>query len=190
MQPTAAEPAEPLFDGYERTNADPPLYSESTYAFLNRAAGDRWSKIRALLEEWYSHYPDENKADLRGAFTVSIDSQHVGAWWELYIFSLYRHLGYEIEIHPEVTGTTHRPDFLVTRDGESKYVECTVDSKTDRQVTGNPGIEAAILDAVNAIDDGNFLVGLQFRQEGQRHPRRKQIIRDIGNWLRPSILTT
>jgi hypothetical protein len=98
--------------------------------------------------------------------------------------SLYRCLGYSIEVHPEVAGTTRRPDFLVTRDGDSMYVECTVDSKTDRQVTGNPGIEAAIYDAVNAIDDGNFLVGLQFKQEGTQQPSRGKIIRAIGDWLK------
>lgn len=50
-------------------------------------------------------------------------SQHFGAWWELYIHTFYRRLGYAVDVHPTMpNGTT--PDFVVTRDGVSTYVEC------------------------------------------------------------------
>src|SRR6185312_12970311 len=45
--------ANTLFDDFERTNDDPFQFSESTYSYLNRAAGVRYSQIRALLEEWF-----------------------------------------------------------------------------------------------------------------------------------------
>jgi hypothetical protein len=59
--------AEPLFDDFERIDDSPALYSESTYSFLNRAAGERWSRIRSLLEDWLADYPDEHKDQLRFA---------------------------------------------------------------------------------------------------------------------------
>ena len=179
----AGAPSEPLFDDFERTNDDPALFSEGAYSYLNRAAGARWSKARALLEDWFAHYPDEHKVDLRKRFTISDEGQHIGAWWELYIYSLYRHLGYSIQVHPEIPGISTRPDFLVAGDAGLIYVECTVDSASDRPVTNNPGIEAAIYDAINKIKNRNFLVGLEFKQEGKQQPSLKQIVRDVGDWL-------
>ena len=52
-----------LFDDYERTDESPALFSESPYTYLNRAAEDRYVKIRALLEDWFAAYPNENKAE-------------------------------------------------------------------------------------------------------------------------------
>ncbi|OBH14741.1 hypothetical protein A9X04_13840 [Mycobacterium sp. E3247] len=161
----------------------PALYSESTYSFLNRAAGEKFSRIRSLLEDWFTHYPDEHKEQLRNSLTVSDQGLHLGAWWELYTYSLYRCLGYSIEIHPSLDGVETRPDFLVTRESQSMYVECTVVSATDGPVTTNPGIEAAIYDAINEISNPNFLIGLEFKQEGKQQPRRRQIKTEIGNWL-------
>lgn len=176
--------AVPLFDDFERADDRPAFYGESTYSYLNRAAGERWSRIRTLLEDWFAHYPDEHKEQLRKRFSTSDQGQHLGAWWELYTYSLYRCLGYSIEIEPKLDGLDTRPDFLVTRDTESMYVECTVVSASEGPITRNPGIEAAIYDAINQIPAANFLVGLQFKQEGKEQPRRKEIITDIGNWLK------
>jgi hypothetical protein len=175
---------ETLFDDFERTDESPALYSESTYSYLNRAAGERWARVRTLLEDWFAHYPNEHKAELRKRFGMSDQGTHLGAWWELYMYSLYRRLGYSIEIHPKLAGVDTTPDFLVTLGGDSMYVECTVVSATDGPITSNPGIEAAIYDAINQITDRNFLVGLRFKQEGDQQPSRKEIVAGIGNWLK------
>jgi hypothetical protein len=186
MKDVASTSPETLFDDFERIDESPALYSESTYSYLNRAAGERWARVRTLLEDWFAQYRDEHKAELRKRFSMSDQGQHLGAWWELYVYSLYRHLGYSIEIHPELDGIEKntRPDFLVARGNDSMYVECTVVSASDGPVTKNPGIEAAIYDAIDQMTDPNFLVGLQFKQEGKQQPSRKEIVRDIGNWLK------
>ena len=183
LKDVASTSPETLFDDFERTDESPALYSESTYSYLNRAVGERWARVRTLLEDWFAQYPDEHKAELRKRFGMSDQGTHLGAWWELYIYSLYRHLGYSIEIHPKLDGIDTTPDFLVTLSGDSMYVECTVVSATDGPITSNPGIEAAIYDAINAITNRNFLVGLRFKQEGEQQPRRRQIVARIGRWL-------
>jgi len=43
-----------LFDDFERTDDSPALFSENSYSYLNRAAGERFSKIRTLLEDWFA----------------------------------------------------------------------------------------------------------------------------------------
>jgi len=177
--------AETLFDDYERNDYNPPLFSESTYTYLNRSADKRWSQTRDLLEGWFAEYPDEQKAKFRTDFSVSDQGQHLGAWWELYIYTLYRRIGYDnIEIHPELDDIPTHPDYLVTSNDNSMYVECIVTSTSDAPITRNPGVEAAIYDAVNDITDTNFLVGLKFKKEGKQHPSRREIIAGIGNWLK------
>ena len=108
---------------------------------------------QTLLENWFAQYPNEHRELLRTSFTDSDQGQHLGAWWELYTYSLYRCLGYSIEIHPKLDGVDTTPDFLATRDTRSFYVECAVASTSDGPVTKNPGVEAAIYDAINEISD-------------------------------------
>ena len=47
------------------------------------------------------------------------------AWWELYVFTLFDSLGYDVQVHPHV-GTGKRPDFLVSKEDDRTYVECMV----------------------------------------------------------------
>jgi len=103
----------------------PARQTESSFHFLNRAAGKAWGAVRELLENWYASYPDET-GDLRMRFRQDDPRQHVAAWWELYIYVLFERLGYAVEVHPAADGTHNKPDFCISKDGEVMYVECTV----------------------------------------------------------------
>ncbi len=61
---------------------------ESCYAFLNRSAHPRFAKAREVLEEWFQDYPTHNQEKLSKDFRSSIDQQHLGAFFELYCYSL------------------------------------------------------------------------------------------------------
>lgn len=177
-----------LFDQFERNRPGPFPYSASTFEFLNHVAGERWSGVRELLEDWFSEYPDDTPADksktkLRKAFQKRDEGQHLGAWWELYIYTLYRRLGYSVTVHPEVPGISTRPDFLVTSGASSMYVECTVVSATDGPITQNPAVEAAIYDAINTVTNRNFLIALTIKHEGTEQPRVRSIAGRLESWL-------
>jgi len=120
-----------LFDDTKRADTSPALFSESSYQFVNRVAGAPWDKRRALLEAWFVEHPANATRDLYNRFTDIDDSQHLGAWWELYIASLFRLLGYDVAAHPTVEGSKRQPDFLMSRGNTSFYVECTVASPGD-----------------------------------------------------------
>jgi len=112
--------------------------SLSTFQFLNSAAGEQWTRARDLLDSWYSDYPDPHKDKLRNHFRSELEGQHVGAWWELYTFTLHRRLGYSVTVEPELPGSTKKIDFLVSRGNESMYIECAVDGAEDGPITSNP----------------------------------------------------
>src|SRR5947209_1831018 len=115
-----------LFSDDERTDRGPARFSESNFEFLDRIAGPHWDRVRNVLEAWFNDHPADAKSGLHKRFTDKNDGQHVGAWWELYIASLFRHLGYEVVPHPTIEGSERKPDFLVTRELSAFYVECTV----------------------------------------------------------------
>jgi hypothetical protein len=97
-----------LFADVERTNGRPGLYSEDSFAFLDRAAGVVWERIREKLDEWYTSFPDVD-GDLRERFRSPRPDQHYAAWWELYVHNLLQSMGFEVTVHPEVPGTTGHP---------------------------------------------------------------------------------
>ena len=102
-----------LFDDGTRTDPSDPAYSEKYFHYLNRVDLPQYQRARDLLEKWFGAYPEPAKPDLRGRFRSSDDSQHIAAWWELYVFTLYRRLGYSLSVHPlppQLTDTAHQPE--------------------------------------------------------------------------------
>lgn len=158
----------------------PALASEGSFSFLNRAAGDFWQRTRDLVEHWYTHYPDNN-GDLRARFRQDATHQHLSAWWELYTFSLFRHLGYQIDVHPLVDGTTKRPDFRIVRDSLVAYVECTAMAEDWEWTNSDSG--AWLLDCINRAQNPDFMVDLTMERIGTQRPRARAIIAPIEQWL-------
>jgi hypothetical protein len=111
-----------IFDDIARSDAKPARHGEDRFAFLNRSASRYFGMVRDLVEEWFSHFPEEHQSALRGGLR-SDDEPSASAFWELYLHEAYRRSGYEIAIHPKVASRTTRPDFLLTRGDERFYLE-------------------------------------------------------------------
>lgn len=169
-----------LFDSVERTN-DPPRYTESPYGLLNRLTGPQWDTVRSTLERWYADYPDYAKEDLRRRFRQSDPHQHDGAWWELYTFSLFRNLGYTIEVHPPVEGSKKRPDMLATRKDSRVYVECAATFDTPDRAREDS--EAWLKDCINKVPSPDFGFGLRINSAGSLRPQKADVIRQIETWV-------
>jgi hypothetical protein len=176
-----SEPA--LFDNIERTDSSPCLYAEDSFAFLNRAAGVVWERIRRELDNWYAVFPDAD-GDLRRRFQNRDPRQHYAAWWELYLHRLFTRLGYRVSVHPSVPGTNGRPDFLVEHASTSFYVEAvTVFSGIVAQGR-RERLEAQVMDLINTIDASLFFVSVHFDRDGEKTPRAQAITRPIDAWLK------
>jgi hypothetical protein len=115
-----------IFDEFARTDPSPASDTEDPFHFMNRVARPPWDRVRELVNEWFAEYPEASKADLRSRFQDADPGQHYGAWFELYVYKLFRRLGYEMSIHPILATTTRQPDFLVANGDVSMYVECVV----------------------------------------------------------------
>ncbi len=145
-----------------------PYTDENVFQFMNRVDRADWARVREELEGWYSEYPDSDN-DLRNRFQSQREDQHYGAWWELYVHTFYRRLGYAADVHPTMPNGT-KPDFLVTRGGISTYVEC-------KAIPANPRSphEAWILDCTDKARHTDFLLELDIEQEGTEQPKADAI---------------
>lgn len=111
-----------VFDELTRTDATPARHNEGRFAFLNRSASKYFQHVRDLIEDWFNHLPPSAKGDIRGALRAD-DRQMESAFWELFLHEAYRCSGYQIEVHPDTPSRTTRPDFKLTRESESFYLE-------------------------------------------------------------------
>jgi hypothetical protein len=173
-----------IFDDVERSDSSPAYDTEDSFHFLNRVSRPEWGRVRELVEEWFAEYPESSQADLRSRFRDNDIGQHYGAWWELYVYTLYRRLGYQVSIHPVLTSTSRQPDFLVTRGDWSMYVECVVYLSVAGPVNGQAAGERSwIFKATNQARNPNFMVDIDIRRAGAERPKASEIVRPLEEWL-------
>jgi hypothetical protein len=122
-----------LFENFERCDPSRGTRTESIFHFLNRVAGPKWQAVRHVMNEWFGKWPADAQLDLRARFRDDDPHQSIGAFWELYLHELFGSLGYQLKRDPEVPGTTKRPDFLVSDDLESFYLEATIVGHSDEE---------------------------------------------------------
>jgi hypothetical protein len=127
-----SSPTGTLFYQIQRTDSSPMAYGGSVFDFYNRDDRPEWARVRDELEDWYSHYPDCD-GELRKRFRKRGHGQHFGACWELYMFTFYRRLGYEIVVHPTLPNYDTEPDFL----GQPPRLH----PRTRHRPRGNPATE-------------------------------------------------
>lgn len=171
-----------VFDAGARADSLLAGHAESDFAFRNRAAGQMWDEVRALIDGWFRHLPDAARADVRGGLRSGDDRQFEGAFWELYLHESLRRAGCDITVHPEVAGSSRQPDFLASVEGATFYPE----AKSISAATGAPGDTARrqrVYDEVNKLDHPDFWVAIHFRSQGQTDPRGAQIRKELREWL-------
>lgn len=163
-----------LFDNVPRKDTDPALYSEGEFTYLNRSARPKANKIRQLLETWFSHYPGQERFELK----QRIKADHSSAFYELFLHELLFKLKCDVIIHPhkgEADGK--RPDFLVKPlDGNCFYLEAVLaKDKTDKEKAAENRINF-VYDCLNTLDSPNFFIGVDhIRGSPKTQPSVKKI---------------
>ena len=151
------------YDGYSDHN-------EYAYDFLDRSSKKEFKKVRDLLNNWFSNFPDSEKAEIKSRIRKDFDS----TFYELFLYQLFHKLGFNIIVHPEVPKSKKRPDFLVTKNDLEIYVEAKV-------ITGKSKAEASFerkrnefYDALNKLNFDRFLISLDtlnFKTNNQPSPK-------------------
>jgi hypothetical protein len=172
----------PVFDLVERTNSEPATMTESTFGFLNRAAGPFWQRVSYLVEDWSAALPPDGQSDAIGRLSSGDNDSFRATFFELYCFQIFKRSGHALTCHPVLPNVSRRPDFLASGRSADLVVEVTT--------TGTPAAEAARTARMNAVHDEinhirvtNFMLHMTVIHEGAQPPPVAGLRRDLEQWL-------
>ena len=138
--------------------------------------------MRELGNQWVEHYPIEHRLDLLGRLQSNRLGDFHPAFWELYLHEYFLKLGFQVEVHPQVSGTTKRPDFLVSSSESRFYVEAV--TVTGGSPQSQSSTEGQIYDAINEkVNHPRFCLAIRDVTAGPKSPRKKMIYQPIQRWL-------
>lgn len=163
--------ADSLFDDIHRDYQGAARYSESQFTYLNRSARPEANLIRALLEAWFSRYPQAEAADIRARFRSRNDLQHYSAFFELFLHELLLKLGLHPQIHPTLPFIARHPDFLIeSSNKKSFYMEVVVASNMSEDEYAARARMDVVYDSINRLDSPNFFIGMDIQGVPQTPP--------------------
>lgn len=172
-----------LFEKYQRSDGSAPRHAESTYQLIDRRVGDSWDRVRSDLNDWFESYPEDGSEDLCRRFRSPKSDQHLGAWWELYVHELLRRLNFQIDLHPNIPGTSRRPDFSASRGEIEFYVEATHVQSGIADEGRDSDREDVMFDLVNQARSNDFTVSMEFEKVGKVTPAASEVVTPIERWL-------
>jgi len=176
-----------VFDPVRRTDMSGKKLTETTFAYLNRSGRRSSAASRALIEDWISRVPAEERAHFRSRFRSAREVEFTSALHEMTLHELLRRQGCEIRFHPNLPDTTNHPDFGVR---EPRGHKLLLEACTSTDVSSGPEYSPR----GNRIRD--FLQGLELQGdqilidemiEGSRDLRQELIARHINDGIKAAL---
>jgi hypothetical protein len=184
-----------LFDDIERTYTKWAGYSESSWIYLNRVSRPGYDYLRKLLQNWFDHYDASpvKRRNLQKEFRSENDKEHLSAFFELYVYSLFKQLGYAIEVEPVWQGK--HPDFMLTSTDGMRVLLEVAGTYPDREYGIGQQLEAKLLDYLdNKINSPDFFLQVRLTSYPQGdisyRPVADAIQRALGRLNYDEIATT
>ncbi len=168
-------------DDLPRSDMAPKSYSEPEFSYVNRSAREPAVAIRGALEEWFSLLPESELE----TFKTRMESETDSALLELTVHELLTRQGFMIEIHPQVGTRNKKPDFRATLEELSMIVEAKVVTDTSKEEEGKANLLNSVMDALNSIENPNFMFSLSIEGEPLKQPSLWKIKRWIAKTLKP-----
>lgn len=171
-----------IFSAVERTDPSPPGHGESHSQFIDRVAGPFWDQVRNLVEDWFSRLCSDAQADVRGRLRSRDDRQSKGAFFELYLHECLLRMGYAVTCHPQVDGTSRRPDFLAEKDGGAVYVEARSASPSDIAVGADARVNT-LYESLDKLNSPDFYLWIDVDRQGGDLLRARPLRSALKEWL-------
>ena len=173
-----------LFDEIQRTDFHVSDYSTPRYYYLNHSARTEMKNVRNLLEEWFVEYPDEGKEEFGVRFRSKNYYDHYSAFYELYVFTLLKKLGYLPKIHPDVGSSNNKPDFKFKYDDTECILEAKVAFGLTKEEMGQNARLNEAYDALNQVKSNEFFLHISNFNAPATSIPRKEIIASGEKFLK------
>lgn len=172
-----------LFSVRDRTDATPRAHQEPAYAFLDRAAGGRWERVRAELDGWFARLPAPARADLRNRFAQAAELDHAGAFWELWLHEAHRRRGFEVTVNIGCEAGERRQDFALARGRERCWLEATVVGGDSPLSFTERRLDEQLRDILAGVRAPRFSLALEVVRYGACSPGRRHVVPPLERWL-------
>ena len=181
IRSTLHEPT--LFSVRDRTDESPRAHQEPAYAFLDRAAGTHWERVRGELDGWFARLPAAARADLRNRFAQDAELDHAGAFWELWVHEAHRRRGFEVTVNIGCEAGERRQDFVLARGRERCWLEATVVGGDSPLSFTERRLDEQLRDIVATVRAPRFSLALEVVKYGACSPGRRRIVPPLERWL-------
>jgi len=143
-----------LFEYITRNDLNYAKENENPYNFYDRSAIPNFITVRDLMNKWFDEFPNGEKVELKQRFKKNF----YPTFYELFLFHLFKNLGFSIQIHPKVPNSTHRPDFLIKKGELEVYVEAKVDKDKSHKEEAKARKEAEFYDQLGKLETNGFYI--------------------------------
>jgi hypothetical protein len=152
-----------VFDDFERTDLDFAAYGEGNFSFLNRSTQPKFADARQIIENWFSHYPTHGQAELASRFRDKNTPQSFdSAFFELFLHEFFVRGGFRVEVHPQSSRSSRRPDFLITTPSDRRvYLEAIVATGVSKDEKATQSRIDSLYNALNQVVSPDFFIIVQ-----------------------------
>lgn len=175
-----------LFEDRERTRTEPLRRGEQLFDFYDSCASPGYSEFRSVVNGWLAQMPADDRAALITRMRYGGDREFGSSLSELSIHAFIAGSGSRARPHPEVPGSTKRPDYAAIDQAEAPvaYIEVTtVNPPAAEEAEKNR--ENPVYNAINGakIPAGSIL-GYSLVRAGKNSPPLRPLVADVERWAR------
>jgi hypothetical protein len=181
----SSPPASPLlFERRERTRTEPLQRGEGLFEFYDRSASPGYDEFRAVVNGWLAQMPADAANDLISRMRYGGDREFGASLAELSLHAFILGSGCNAIPHPEVPGTTNRPDYLVTDQASTRlaYLEVTTVNPSHKQ-EAEKNRENPVYNAIDAAKiPAGMKLGYRLVHTGKNSPALKPLVAEVERW--------
>jgi len=165
-----------LFDQTNEIIDGPADYNFDIYEYYQKSSREGIIIVKNLLESWFLEFPLDDQKELKSRFK----KEFYTSFYELFLFTLFKKQGYEIEVHPKLLSTDKRPDFLIEKAGFKSYVEAKVCRDMSKEEIGFERKKNQLYNEINKIRIKGFLLKIwEIDILSKKQPSAKEFIKFV-----------
>jgi hypothetical protein len=139
-----------IFENKDRNYLGYHDYFESDFEFYDRTSNPEFSVVRQMINDWAEWYPVKDLVSIK----QRIKSEYTAVFYELFMFTIFRKMGFSLEPHPNLNETNTRPDFFATKNDLEFFIEAKVTSEYNK----SNKIENSIYQSLMKIKNSGFML--------------------------------
>jgi hypothetical protein len=175
-----------LFEDRQRTRKEPLERGESLCDFYDSCALPGYEQFRSIINRWLKEMPEKDRQELISRMRYGGNREFGACLSELSVHAFLIRSGFKVTVHPEIPGTTTRPDFaaLDEEGAVAAYVEvATVNPPVAQEKEENR--ENPLYKAIDGVKlPSGCALGYNLVRAGKSSPPLKAVVAEVEKWAR------